>query len=305
MARGATSLGVTIGSLELDGVVMTASGTSGHSDELAAYGELNELAAVVVKSLSPDPWPGNPPPRLKPLDGGMLNSVGLQGPGLEEWLANDLGRLRATGATVVVSVWGHDLSEYQRAGEMLQGADIDAIEINVSCPNLKDHSRLFAYSPAATAAAVEALGTQHPRWAKLSPNTPDIADVARAAVDAGAEALTVANTALGMAIDIERRTLALGGGGGGLSGPAIHAIAVRAVFVCHQALPEVAIIGVGGISSGEDAIEMIMAGASAVQVGTAALAEPRAPWRVQNEVRRWLDRHDVKDITEIRGAVHG
>jgi dihydroorotate dehydrogenase (NAD+) catalytic subunit len=164
---------------------------------------------------------------------------------------------------------------------------------------------MFAHSPEATAAAVSAVGGAHPRWAKLSPNTWEIVDVAAAALEAGAEALTLTNTVLGMAIDLERARPILGAGGGGLSGPAIHAVAVRAVFECHRALPEASLIGVGGVSSGADAIELIMAGASAVQVGTASLAEPRAPWRIQREISRWMDRHDVATIGDLRGAAHG
>ncbi len=284
---------------------MTASGTAGHGAELAAYGPLDELGAVVVKSLSPDPWPGNPAPRLAPLPTGMLNSVGLQGPGIAAWAEKDLPALKATGATVVVSVWGRTVEDYQRAGEMISDLDVDAVEVNVSCPNLEDRSRMFAHSPEATAAAVAGVGNAHPRWAKLSPNTWEIVDVAAAALEAGAEALTLTNTVLGMAIDLERARPILGAGGGGLSGPAIHAVAVRAVFECHRALPEASLIGVGGVSSGADAIELIMAGASAVQVGTASLAEPRAPWRIQREISRWMDRHDVATIGDLRGAAHG
>ena len=283
---------------------MTASGTAGHGAELAAYGPLDELGAVVVKSLSPDPWPGNPAPRLAPLPTGMLNSVGLQGPGIAAWAEDDLPALKASGATVVVSVWGRTVEDYQRAGEMITDLDVDAVEVNVSCPNLEDRSRMFAHSPEATAAAVAGVGSAHPRWAKLSPNTWEIVDVATAALEGGAEALTLTNTVLGMAIDLERARPILGAGGGGLSGPAIHAVAVRAVFECHRSLPDASLIGVGGVSSGADAIELIMAGASAVQVGTASLAEPRAPWRVQREMRRWMERHGVTTIGDLRGAAH-
>ncbi len=305
MRPSAVSLETTVGSLTLPGVVMTASGTAGHSDELGAYGPLDELGAVVVKSLSADPWPGNPAPRLRPLDGGMLNSVGLQGPGIEAWLNEDLPRLRSSGAVVVVSVWGRSVEEYERAGILLEGADIDVVEVNVSCPNLEDRSRMFAHSPTATAEAVEAVGGAHPRWVKLSPNTSELTEVAAAAMEAGADALTLINTVLGMVIDLDLRRPALGAGGGGLSGPAIHPVAVRAVFECRKALPHAPIIGVGGVSRGVDAIELLMAGAQAVQVGTASLAEPRAPWRIQSEIRSWMAAHGVSRIDEITGVAHG
>jgi dihydroorotate dehydrogenase (NAD+) catalytic subunit len=294
-----------IGALALPGVVMTASGTAGHSDELASYGDLAELGAVVVKSLSAEPWPGNPAPRLKALAQGMLNSVGLQGPGLIHWITEDLPRLRSHGAVVVVSIWGRSIDDYARAGALLEAVEVDAIEINVSCPNLEDRSRMFAHLPSATHAAVSAVGSAHPRWVKLSPNTSELVEVASAACEAGADALTLTNTVLGMAIDLERRCLALGGGGGGLSGPAVHPVAVRAVYECHAALPEVPLIGVGGVMSGRDGIELLMAGASAVQVGTASLAEPRAPWRIQREMQDWMAKHGVRRIDELVGAAHG
>ena len=305
MSRHLPPTGVTVGGLVLGGCVMTAAGTAGHSDELGAYGDLAELGAVVVKSLSPEPWEGNPPPRLRPLAVGMINSVGLQGPGLDAWIADDLPRLRSSGARVVVSVWGRSIEDYGRAGEMLADAEVDAVEVNVSCPNLEDRSRMFAHSAESTAAAVEAVGSAHPRWVKLSPNTAELTEIAGAALSAGADALVLTNTVLGMVIDIEARRPALGNGGGGLSGPAIHAVSVRAVFECAKAHPGASIIGVGGISAGIDAIEMIMAGASAVQVGTASLAEPRAPWRIQAEVARWMSDHGVQDVAELRGVAHG
>lgn len=305
MSRALPSTATSVGGLALRSAVMTASGTAGHAGELGAYGSLDLLGAVVVKSLSADPWPGNPAPRLRPTSVGMINSVGLQGPGLASWIEHDLPGLRATGATVVVSVWGRSIEDYARAGALLEGADVDAVEVNVSCPNLEDRSRMFAHSPEATAAAVEAVGGSRPRWAKLSPNTSELTEVASAAVDAGAAALVLTNTVLGMVIDLERRRPALGNGGGGLSGPAIHAVSVRAVFECAARLPGVPLVGVGGISSGADAIEMVMAGASAVQVGTAALAEPRAPWRIEREMARWMRDHGVDAIEQLRGAAHG
>ena len=284
---------------------MTASGPAGHADELGADGPLDQLGAVVVKSLSPDPWPGNPAPRLAPLELGMLNSVGLQGPGLEAWLAEDLPRLRATGASVVVSIWGRTVEEYARAGAMLAGAALTAVEVNVSCPNLEDRSRMFAHSATATSEAVAAVGSEHQRWVKLSPNTSELIEIAQAAVAAGADALTLTNTVLGMAIDIERREVKLGGRGGGVSGPGIRPVSLRAVYECAAALPATPIIGAGGVSKGVDALEFLMAGASGVQVGTATLAEPRAPWRIMREMQTWMRRHGVNTIAELIGAAHG
>ena len=291
--------------MPLRSAVMTASGTAGHADELGAYGPLDQLGAVVVKSLSPDPWPGNPAPRLAPLELGMLNSVGLQGPGLEAWLAEDLPRLRATGASVVVSIWGRTVEEYARAGAMLAGAALTAVEVNVSCPNLEDRSRMFAHSATATSEAVAAVGSEHQRWVKLSPNTSELIEIAQAAVAAGADALTLTNTVLGMAIDIERREVKLGGRGGGVSGPGIRPVSLRAVYECAAALPATPIIGAGGVSKGVDALEFLMAGASGVQVGTATLAEPRAPWRIMREMQTWMRRHGVNTIAELIGAAHG
>ena len=299
------SLATSVGAVPLRSAVMTASGTAGHADELGAYGPLDHLGAVVVKSLSPDPWPGNPAPRLAPLELGMLNSVGLQGPGLEAWLAEDLPRLRATGASVVVSIWGRTVEEYARAGAMLAGAALTAVEVNVSCPNLEDRSRMFAHSATATSEAVAAVGSEHQRWVTLSPKTSELIEIAQAAVAAGADALTLTNTVLGMAIDIERREVKLGGRGGGVSGPGIRPVSLRAVYECAAALPATPIIGAGGVSKGVDALEFLMAGASGVQVGTATLAEPRAPWRIMREMQTWMRRHGVNTIAELIGAAHG
>ncbi|HXZ82920.1 MAG TPA: dihydroorotate dehydrogenase [Acidimicrobiales bacterium] len=304
--RGASvDLTTTIGTVELPNPVMTASGTAGHGAELAAYFDLAQLGAVVVKSLSADPWPGNAPPRLKPVAGGMLNSVGLQGPGVGAWLERDLPALEAAGARVVVSIWGRRVEEYARAAALLASASpaIVAIEVNVSCPNLDDGREMFARSPAATAAAVEAAGAARlPRWAKLSPGAANLVEVARAAVDAGAAALTLVNTLPGLAISADLRQLALGGGGGGLSGPALHAVALRAVSDVAAELPEVPIIGVGGVMSGLQAAEFLLAGARAVQVGTATLLDPRAPVRVLTELRRWCAARRVERVADLVGG---
>jgi dihydroorotate dehydrogenase (NAD+) catalytic subunit len=301
----------TIGSLELANPVMTASGTAGHGDELQAYFPLGELGAVVVKSLSVDPWPGNPALRVHETPSGMLNSVGLQGPGLTAWVEEHLPRLAATGATVVVSIWGQKVEDYASAAALLsEVTGIAAIEVNVSCPNVEDRRRMFAHSPSATAEVMTAVGERCPglpRWAKLSPNVSDLADIAGVALSAGAEGVTLVNTVLGMAVDTDRRRPVLGSGraGGGLSGPAIHPVAVRAVFDVRAAHPDAAIIGVGGVMGGTDAVELIMAGADAVQVGTATFRDPRAPIKVLAELERWCSRNGVRRVSELKGAAHG
>jgi dihydroorotate dehydrogenase (NAD+) catalytic subunit len=287
---------------------MTASGTAGHGAELGEYVDLSALGAVVVKSLSAEPWEGNPPPRLHETPSGMLNSVGLQNPGVEAWIEHDLPALVATGARVVASIWGFSVEGYAKAAAMLADtpSGVVAVEVNLSCPNVEERRHMFAHSASATAEVVDATAPcRRPRWAKLSPNVTDITEIAAAALGAGAEALTLVNTLMGMAVDPERSQLVLGAGGGGLSGPAIRPVAVRAVYECRQAFPDAAIVGVGGVGSGEDALEHLMAGADAVQVGTATFFEPRAPLRIVRELGRWCRRHDVERVRDLRGAAHG
>ena len=240
-----TDLTTSVGSVSLRAPVMTASGASGHGAELAPYGRLGDLGAVVVKSLSDKPWPGNPAPRLHPLRdaaAGMINSVGLQGPGTESWLVEDLPALIDAGAVVVASIWGDTVDAYRRAADSLAAAppEVVAVEVNVSCPNTDDGMRMFAHSVDATAAALSATAAcGRPRWAKLSPNTPELVAVAAAAVDGGAEAVVLTNTLAGLVIDIDKRRPALGGLRGGVSGAALHPVAVRAVYDVREALPEV------------------------------------------------------------------
>ncbi len=295
--------------MALPNPVMTASGTAGHGAELAAYVDLARLGAVVVKSLGAEPWPGNPAPRVHPTAAGMLNSVGLQGPGVAAWVEEELPRLTERGARVVASIWGRRVAEFAAAADLLRGAPgVVAVEVNVSCPNLEDRSRMFAHSASATAEAVAAAASAGvPRWAKLSPNTPDLVEVAGAALGAGAEALVLVNTVLGMAIDPGRRTYRLGSGpgGGGLSGPAIRPVAVRAVHDCRAAFPAAGIVGVGGVARGVDAAELMLAGADAVEVGTATFREPRAPAKVLAGLVRWCRRHGVRDVRLLVSAVHG
>lgn len=310
--RGAVpnvDLTTRIGSVVLPNPVMTASGTAGHGAELAPYLDLSTLGAVVVKSLSAEAWAGNPPLRVHETAAGMINSVGLQGPGVEAWLAHDLPPLLATGARVVASIWGRSVAEYEAAARLLAAAPpaVVAVEVNLSCPNTEAARDLFAHSEAATADVIAATAIcGRPRWAKLSPNVTDLVPIAVAARGAGAEAVTLVNTVLAMAIDPETGTYRLGSGsrGGGLSGPAIHPIAVRAVHDVHAALPDLPIVGVGGVASGADAAELLLAGASAVQVGTATFADPRAPARVLDQLARWAARTGRHPIHTIVGSAH-
>ena len=303
MAAPRVDLSVALGRLALPSPVVTASGTFGHGDEVARLGDPSRLGAVTAKSISPEPWAGNPAPRLHMAAAGMLNAVGLQGPGVAAWLAHDLPALRATGARVIASVWGHTVDEFARATEMLADADIVAIEVNASCPNL--HSHIFSHDPNATREVVSAVkgATSLPVFAKLSPNVTDLTLIARAAVDGGADGLTLVNTVMGLAIDAESRRPVLGGGGGGLSGPAIKPVALRAVHTVTRALPGVPVIGTGGVQSGVDAVEMLLAGASAVGVGTANFREPGAPYRVLDELETWCARHDVASVRELTGRL--
>ena len=273
--------------MRLANPVMTASGTAGHGAELAGYFDLASLGAVVVKSLAAFEWSGNPEPRLHPTPMGMLNAVGLQGPGVEHWLAASVPSLVAAGATVVASIWGRTVDEYRRAADLLAGAPpaVVAVEVNLSCPNLEGRNAIFAHDPELSGEVVAATsGCRRPRWAKLSANTDRIVEVAGAVREAGADAVTCINTMLGMAYDRETGLPALGAGGGGLSGPAIHPIAVRAVHDVHAALPDLPVVGVGGVVDGWSARELLLAGAVAVQVGTATFADPRAPVRVLREL---------------------
>lgn len=302
------ALPTRVGSVELRNPVLTASGTAGHGSELGPYVDLAGLGAVVTKSVSADPWPGNPSPRVHEATAGMLNAVGLQGPGITAWMADDLPLLLATGATVVASIWGRSVEDYRRAADLLADAPaaVVAVEVNLSCPNVEDRSGMFAHSVEATEAAMRVTeGCGRPRWAKLSPNVGDLVPIVDAAVAGGAEAVTLVNTVMGMAIDPATRTYRLGNGGGGLSGPAIHPVAVRAIHDVAAARPDVPIVGAGGVVDGETAAELLVAGASAVQVGTSTFADPRAPGQVAVGLVDWCRRHGVRDVGELIGAIHG
>jgi dihydroorotate dehydrogenase (NAD+) catalytic subunit len=288
--------------------VLTASGTAGHGAELAAYVDLSSLGAVVVKSLKAEPWAGNAAPRVHEVTAGMINSVGLQGPGVEAWLADELPALLATGARVVVSIWGTSVDEYEKAADMLADAPahVVAVEVNLSCPNTHASRAMFAHDPVATEEAMAATaGCRRPRWAKLSPNVSDLRPIAEAARRGGAEAVTLVNTVLGMAVDPATRRYRLGSGanGGGVSGAAIHPVAVRAVHDVHTAFPDLPIVGVGGVTDGDTAAELLVVGASAIEVGTATFADPRAPALVLAGLRRWLDEQGERRVSDVIGSV--
>ncbi len=293
---------VRVGSVELRNPVMTASGTAGYADELAAFFDPAAIGAMVVKSLAAYEWAGNPAPRLHPTPQGMLNAVGLQGPGIPRWLADDLPRLLDRGASVVASIWGRTVDDYRRAADLLAGAPngVIAVEVNLSCPNLEGRGGIFAHDCEMSAAVIAATdGCGRPRWAKLSPNTDRIVEVAAAVHAAGAEAVTLVNTMLGMVVDPSTRRPALGAGGGGLSGRAIHPIAVRAVHDVRQAHPDLPIVGVGGVANGWDAAELMIVGAGAVQVGTATFEDPAAPRRVLDDLVRWADAAGIRHLADL------
>ena len=302
-------MAVGVGPLRLPSPIVAASGTFGHGDEVLRLTDASRLGALTVKSLAAFAWEGNPAPRVHAGAGGaMLNSVGLQGPGVAAWVRDDLPALVRAGVPVIVSLWGRSVEDFTAAASALAGheSDLAAVELNVSCPNLEDSARMFAHSPAATAAvvgAVAACGLALPIFAKLSPNTFEIVDVARAAVDAGATGLTLVNTLLGLGIDIDTRRPHLGAGTGGYSGPPIKPVALRAVFEVTRALPGTPVIGTGGVSSGTDAVEMLLAGAAAVGVGTATFREPRAVNRIHDEVVRWCSDHGVVRVADLVGGV--
>lgn len=306
--RSQVDCSTKLGPITLPNPIVAASGTYGHGDEVARLGDPSKLGAVTVKSLSPFPWPGNPAPRVYATPSGMLNSVGLQNPGVEHWREHELPALRARGARVIASIWGRTVEDFAVAASCIAAVSdqLVAIEVNVSCPNLEDRSRMFAHSPEATAAAVRAV-VEHagglPVFTKLSPNVDDLCEIACFAVDAGATGLTLVNTVMGASIDIERRRFRLGAGGGGLSGSAIHPVAVRCVYEVARAMPGTPIIGTGGVTRASDAVEMLLAGASAVGVGTATFRDPRAAEKIALCLVRWCARHGVERVADLIGAV--
>ena len=295
---------VKLGPLELPNPIVAASGTFGHGDELARLCDPAQLGAVTAKSLAPYPWAGNPAPRLHLSPAGMLNAVGLQGPGVEHWVERDLPALRSSGARVIASVWGRTVDEFGTAATMMRRArdQLVAIEVNVSCPNLEDRSTMFSHRAGATADAVRAVVDAElglPVFAKLSPNVTDLREIAAAALAAGATGFTLVNTVLGLLVDPETRRSVLGRDGGGLSGPAIKPVALRAVHDVASAYPDVPIIGTGGVSAGVDAVEMMIAGAGAVGVGTATFHDPRASLRVLDELVDWCAARGIARTADL------
>jgi dihydroorotate dehydrogenase (NAD+) catalytic subunit len=293
---------VRVGSVELRNPVMTASGTAGYGNEFAPFFDLSTIGAVVTKSIAAFAWPGNAAPRVHPTPLGMINAVGLQGPGVEHWLGRELPALIDTGATVVCSIWGRSVEEFRRAADMLADApdQVVAVEVNLSCPNLEGRGGIFAHDADLSAQVIAATaGCGRPRWAKLSPNTDRIVEVAAAVHEAGAEAVTLINTLLAMVIDPQTLQPALGNGGGGLSGRAIHPVAVRVVHDVRQALTDLPIIGVGGVGTGWEAAELMVVGAHAVQVGTASFADPRACARVSAELVEFAIGRDIPRLADL------
>lgn len=299
-------LGVDLGALRLRNPVITASGCFASGREMARFFALSTLGAVVTKSVTLEPRAGLPPPRMAETASGMLNAIGLQNPGVDAWLAKDLPWLAAQDVPVIASIAGKTVDEYGRLARRLAGnPDISAVEVNISCPNVEDRGIVFACRSEATTTAIEAVTSviDVPVFAKLTPDVTDIAAIARAAVAAGATGVSLINTLLGMAIDTETRRPKLAAGTGGLSGPAIKPVAIRAVHQVHEALGPVPIIGMGGACSAQDVIEFVLAGASAVAIGTATFADPLAIPEIVDGVAGWLRHHDESDITGLRGAI--
>jgi dihydroorotate dehydrogenase (NAD+) catalytic subunit len=299
-------LSVDLGGLRLRNPVVTASGCFASGREMARFFELPTLGAVVTKSVTLEPRTGLPPPRMAETASGMLNAIGLQNPGVDAWMTKDLPWLAAQGVPVIASIAGKTVEEYGHLARRLSDSpDIAAVEVNISCPNVEDRGIVFACRTGATAEAVAAVTSvlDVPVFAKLTPDVTDIAGIARAAVAAGATGVSLINTLLGMAIDTETRRPKLAAGTGGLSGPAIKPVAIRAVHQVHEALGPVPIIGMGGACSAEDVIEFVLAGASAVAIGTATFVNPLAIPEIVDRVAAWLRRHGEPSIAGLRGAM--
>ena len=291
--------------LRLRNPVMTASGTFASGREYADFVDLSRLGAVVTKGVSLDAWAGNESPRVAETASGMLNSIGLQNPGVEAFCARDLAWLAERRVPVVVNVSGHSLEEYARVVERLESeAGVAAYEVNISCPNVDEGGMAFGIScaPAAAVTAAVRAATKRPLIVKLSPNVTDITEIARAVEDAGADGVSLVNTLLGMAIDAETRRPKLTRVVGGLSGPAIKPVALRMVWQVARAV-SVPVIGVGGIMTGEDAVEFLLAGASAVQVGTANFVDPTSTMRVLDGLTEYCARHGVARVSDLIGAL--
>lgn len=297
-------LKVKIGEVELKNPVTVASGTFGSGREFAEFIDLNQLGAVTVKGVSSIPWKGNTSPRIAESYGGMLNSVGLQNPGVEEFIKNDIPFLRKYDTKIIVNIAGKTIAEYCDVAEKLSHADIDLIELNISCPNVKEGGVAFGTDANMAKEVTREVKrhSKHPVIVKLSPNVTDITKIAKAAVEGGADGLSLINTLLGMAIDIHKRKPILANIVGGFSGPAIKPVALRMVYQTANAV-SIPIIGMGGIHSGEDAIEFILAGATAIAVGTANFRNPRATIEVLEGIKKYMQQYDIKSLDEIRGIL--
>ena len=299
------NLSVDLAGVTLKNPVMTASGTFGSGQEFSEFVDLNQLGAVVTKGVANIPWAGNSTPRVAEVYGGMLNAVGLQNPGIDLFIERDIPFLKKYDTKIIVNVCGKTTEDYLEVVERLADQPVDMLEINISCPNVKEGGIAFGQDPKAVEAITKAVKAKakQPVIMKLSPNVTDITEMARAAEAGGADVLSLINTLTGMKIDIERQCFVLANRTGGMSGPAIHPIAVRMVYQTAQAV-KIPIIGMGGIMTAEDAIEMILAGATAVSVGTANFTNPSVTMEIADGIKKYMECHQVADIRELVGAVH-
>ena len=297
------------GSRTFPSPIFTASGCASSGKELAQFFPLDELGAVVTKSIALKPRSGRPTPRMAETPSGMLNSIGLQGPGIDQFLEIDIPWLANKGARVIVSISGESVEEYASLARRLRNVpNISGIEVNISCPNVENRGLVFACDPVASRDVVQGvrrnLGSESPIIVKLSPDVTDIVEIARSVVDAGADGLALINTVLGMVIDIDTQKPKLAGKTGGISGPAIRPIAVRAIYQVHAALPQTPILGMGGVSSGKDALEMIFAGASGISIGTASFGNPSAAIKVKSELASLLQERGFSSLRDAVGVAH-
>lgn len=295
---------VTIAGVEMKNPVMTASGTFGSGMEYGEFVDLNRLGAVVTKGVANVPWPGNPTPRVAETYGGMLNAIGLQNPGIEVFAQRDIPFLKKYDTKIIVNVCGKTVEDYLEVVERLGDEPVDMLEINVSCPNVKEGAIAFGQKADCLYDITSQIKkkAKQPVIMKLSPNVTDIAEMARAAEAAGSDAISLINTITGMKIDIHRRKFALANKTGGLSGPAIKPVAVRMVYQCAQAV-KIPIIGMGGIATAEDAIEFLMAGATAVSVGAVNFVNPYATVEIIEGIEDYMRQYQVEDIRELIGCV--
>ena len=295
---------VDLCNVTLKNPVMTASGTFGSGAEYSEFVDLNKLGAVVTKGVANVPWEGNPTPRVAEVYGGMLNAVGLQNPGIDLFCRRDIPFLKQYDTKIIVNVCGHSTEEYVEVVKRLSEEPVDMLEINISCPNVKEGGIAFGQDPKAVEAITKEMKrhAKQPVIMKLSPNVTDIAEMARAAEAGGADALSLINTLTGMKIDIHKRSFVLANKTGGMSGPAIHPIAVRMVYQAARAV-KIPIIGMGGIMNAEDAIEMILAGATAVSVGTANFINLQVTMEIIKGIEQYMEQYHVSDIRELIGAV--